>query len=252
MKVVLGVCHHQMFRKVRWPERRFRGAMIERSMVEAALVRLSAPERVNWALEHLPGAHIVSSSFGIQSAVMLHMATRIQPAVPVVLLDTGYLFAETYSFIEKLSDRLAINLKVYRPALSTAWQEARFGRLWEQGAGGLSKYNRINKVEPMRRAIAELQAKTWFSGIRRCQSASRADLPIVSEQYGCYKVHPIIDWDNRAVHRYLRKHRLPYHPLWYQNYVSVGDRHTSSPLRPGMQEEETRFFGLMRECGLHE
>ena len=68
---------------------------------------------------------------------------------------------------------------------------------------------------------------------------------------GRYKVYPLIDWTNRDVHRYLVKHDLPYHPLWDEGYVSVGDWHTSRPLTPGMTEEETRFFGLKRECGLH-
>ncbi|MEW8432014.1 MAG: phosphoadenosine phosphosulfate reductase family protein, partial [gamma proteobacterium symbiont of Ctena orbiculata] len=67
-----------------------------------------------------------------------------------------------------------------------------------------------------------------------------------------FKVHPVIDWHNRDVHRYLQKHNLPYHPLWEQGYASVGDVHTSRPLELGMHEEETRFFGLKRECGIHE
>lgn len=226
--------------------------MIDLASAEAQLARLSARKRIAWSLEYLPGSHVLSSSFGIQSAVMLHMATTAEPDIPVVLIDTGYLFPETYRFIDELSERLSLNLKVYRPALSSAWQEARFGRLWEQGIDGISEYNQINKVEPMCRAIAQAQARTWFSGIRRSQSASRSSLPVVSEQYGCYKVHPIIDWDNRTVHQYLKKHRLPYNPLWDQGYVSVGDKHTSQPLQAGMLEEDTRFFGLKRECGLHE
>lgn len=183
---------------------------------------------------------------------MLHMASTVQSDIPVVLIDTGYLFPETYRFIDELAERLRLNLKVYRPSMSSTRQEICFGRLWEQGIDGITKYNRINKVEPMQRALDQLQAKTWFSGIRRSQSGSRADLPVLAEQYGCYKVHPIIDWNDRDVSRYLKKHQLPYHPLWEQGYVSVGDIHTSQPLQPGMLEEETRFFGLKRECGLHE
>jgi len=211
-----------------------------------------AEERVRWALEQLPGQHALSSSFGIQSAVMLHLVTRFLPDIPVVLVDTGYLFPETYRFVDELVERLGLNLKVYRSSLSPAWQEARLGRLWEQGVDGIKQYNYIHKVEPMQRALRELEVGTWFAGLRRNQSASRYRLPVVGEQFGCYKVHPIIDWGNRAVHQYLKKHRLPYNSLWNQGYVSVGDRHTSQPLQPDMLEEETRFFGLKRECGLHE
>jgi len=226
--------------------------MIDPHAVATRLNPLSAPQRIAWALEHLPGTHILSSSFGIQAAVMLHMASTVQRDIPVVLIDTGYLFPETYRFIDELTERLCLNLKVYRPSMSSTQQEVCFGRLWEQGIDGITKYNRINKVVPMQRALDQLQAKTWFSGIRRSQSGFRAGLPVIAEQYDCYKVHPIIDWNNRDVHHYLKKHRLPYHPLWEQGYVSVGDTHTSHPLQPGMREEETRFFGLKRECGLHE
>jgi phosphoadenosine phosphosulfate reductase len=75
---------------------------------------------------------------------------------------------------------------------------------------------------------------------------------VLVEQNGRIKVHPIIDWTDRNVGRYLAEHDLPYHPLWEQGYVSIGDVHTTRPLGEGMTEEETRFFGLKRECGLHE
>ena len=97
-----------------------------------------------------------------------------------------------------------------------------------------------------------LNAQTWFAGLRREQSGSRATLPVLAVQRGVFKVLPIIDWDNRTVYQYLQKHGLKYHPLWDQGYLSVGDTHTTRKWEPGMAEEETRFFGLKRECGLHE
>jgi phosphoadenosine phosphosulfate reductase len=212
---------------------------------------LSAEARIEWALEHLPANAVVTSSFGIQSALMLHLMTQAEPGIPVIMIDTGYLFPETYRFIDQLSERLALNLHVYRPAQSPAWQEARFGRLWEQGVEGIERYNRINKVEPMQRALQALNTDTWFAGLRRTQADSRAELPLLRIQQGRYKIHPVLDWSDRDVYRYLKTHRLPYHPLWEQGYVSVGDRHTSHPLQPGMHEQETRFFGLKRECGIH-
>ncbi|MGL6165006.1 MAG: phosphoadenosine phosphosulfate reductase family protein, partial [Aeromonas veronii] len=106
---------------------------------------MSAPERVRWALANLPGEHVLSSSFGIQAALMLHLVSRERADVPVVLTDTGYLFPETYRFIDELTERLALNLKIYRAELSPAWQEARFGLLWEQGVEGITRYNQLNK-----------------------------------------------------------------------------------------------------------
>lgn len=220
--------------------------------VNNQLVKLSAQERVSWALENLPGDFVLSSSFGIQAAVSLHLVTRQQPDIPVILTDTGYLFPETYQFIDTLTEKLDLNLQVFRAEQSAAWQEARYGKLWEQGVEGIEKYNLINKVEPMNRALQTLGSQTWFAGLRRDQSGSRAHLPVLAIQRGVFKFLPIIDWDNRQVYQYLQQHGLSYHPLWDQGYLSVGDTHTTRKWEPGMAEEETRFFGLKRECGLHE
>ncbi|MBW7983752.1 phosphoadenylyl-sulfate reductase [Enterobacillus tribolii] len=222
------------------------------SGVNAELEKLSAESRIAWALENLPGNFAVSSSFGIQAALTLHMVSRQSAGIPVILTDTGYLFAETYRFIDELTERLNLNLKIYRAVISPAWQEARYGKLWEQGVEGIERYNDINKVEPMNRALRELEVQTWFAGLRREQSGSRAALPVLAIQRGVFKFLPVIDWDNRQVYRYLQQHGLSYHPLWEQGYLSVGDTHTTRKWEPGMAEEETRFFGLKRECGLHE
>ena len=220
--------------------------------INAQLEALNAQERVRWALAHLPGEFMLSSSFGIQAALMLHLVTQERPDIPVVLTDTGYLFPETYQFIDQLTERLQLNLKVYRADLSAAWQEARYGKLWEQGVEGIERYNQLNKVEPMARALSELNATTWFSGLRREQSGSRGNLPVLAIQRGRFKFLPVIDWSNKDVFYYFKEHDLPYHPLWEQGYLSVGDTHTTTKWEPGMTEEETRFFGLKRECGLHE
>jgi phosphoadenosine phosphosulfate reductase len=220
--------------------------------INQQLEKLNARQRIEWGLQHLPGTQILSSSFGIQSAVMLHLMASTKADIPVVLIDTGYLFKETYQFIDELVQRLQINLQVYRSEISPAWQEARYGNLWEQGLEGLNQYNRMNKVEPMENAMAQLNVGSWYAGLRRQQASTRAQLPVLKIQHGRFKLHPIIDWSNREVHHYLTQHNLPYHPLWERGYVSVGDHHSSKPLELGMSEEETRFSGLKRECGLHE
>ena len=216
------------------------------------LAKLTAQERVAWALENLEGEFVLSSSFGIQSAVMLHLVTQIKPDIPVILTDTGYLFKETYRFIDQLTERLNLNLQIFKADISPHWQEARYGKLWEQGVEGITKYNKINKVKPMKEAFDSLQVGTWFSGLRREQSDSRSSLPIVAIQNGVFKFLPVIDWSNKDVHYYLEEHDLPYHPLREEGYLSVGDTHTTQKWEPGMTEEQTRFFGLKRECGLHE
>jgi phosphoadenosine phosphosulfate reductase len=183
--------------------------------------------------------------------VSLHLLTQRVPQIPVIVIDTGYLFPETYQFIDALTERLSLNLHVVRPALSPAWLEVRHGALWAQGREGLDRYNQLAKVEPMQRALADLDAGTWFAGLRRQQSVSRASAPALDFRHGRWKVHPIVDWTDRDVGLYLRRHDLPYHPLWDKGYVSIGDTHTTRRWEPGMREEDTRFFGIKRECGLH-
>lgn len=222
------------------------------SDLSAHLEKLTAPERIAWAQETYGDQLVMSTSFGIQSAVMLHMATRIVPGIPVIFADTGYLFPETYRFADELSRRLELNLQVYRAHRSPAWQEAVEGSRWEMGANKLQEYNFENKIEPMNRALSELGAKAWMTGLRREQASTRQDLAAVRQQKQTVKIHPIIDWTARDVYEYLTANGLPYHPLWESGYVSVGDWHSSSPLQPGQSEEETRFGGVKRECGLHE
>lgn len=214
--------------------------------------KLPAEERVRRSLAKLPAQHILSSSFGAQAAVTLHLVTRESPDIPVVLVDTGHLFPETYQFIDELTERLQLNLHVYRATRSPAWQEAREGKRWEQGAAGIAAYNEENKVAPMKQALRELDAGTWFAGLRRSQSVSRANTPYVDWSGDRWKVHPIADWTDRDVHKYLKRNDLPYHALWEQGYVSIGDQHTTKPIHEVDDEEKTRFFGLQRECGLHE
>lgn len=211
----------------------------------------SAEERVAWALENTAGEHALSSSFGAQAAVSLHLVTQQKPDIPVIVIDTGYLFPETYRFIDQLSDKLALNLQVYRPQIGIAWMEARLGKIWEEGVDGITRYNRLRKLEPMQRALRELNVRTWIAGLRRSQSGSRANLDFLQIKDGRWKLHPLADWSDREVWQYLQAHDLPYHPLWHDGYVSIGDIHTTRRLEPGMREEDTRFFGLKRECGLH-
>ena len=222
------------------------------AVVNRSLESLSVLQRVEQAVELLPGTHVLSSSFGAQSAVMLHLVNRVVPGIPVVLVDTGYLFPETYQFIDQLTEKLHLNLKIYRPDASAAWQESRYGKLWDKGLEGIERYNRLNKKEPMERALKDLHAATWFSGLRRAQAKTRAQISPVELKRGRFKVHPIFDWTDRDVGRYLGENGLPYHPLWDKGYLSIGDWHTTRSLTEVDSVDELRFFGLKRECGLHE
>ena len=210
-------------------------------------------EIIQWSARTFGDGLVMSTSFGIQSAVMLHLVTSIVPNIPVIWVDTGYLPAETYQFANDLSQRLKLNLKVYQSPMSPARMEALEGRLWEQQAiEALNRYDQIRKVEPMQRALRELNATAWLAGLRSDQTNHRKTLQFVSQQGQQYKILPILRWNSRDIYQYLTKHDLPYHPFFKQGYVSVGDWHSSRPLTAeDNNERDTRFGGLKQECGLH-
>ncbi len=221
--------------------------------LDLELATLDASQLIQWASLVAGDRLAMSTSFGIHSAAMLHLVTRMLPEIPVVWVDTGYLPAETYHFARELTERLNLNLKVYQPPISPARMEALYGRPWElKDAEALDRYHRSRKVEPMQRALRELGATAWLAGLRAEQTEHRKKLRRVDRQWGRPKVLPILHWTAKDVHEYLRTHDLPYHPLFEQGYTSVGDWHSSRPIGAhDRHERDTRFDGLGQECGLH-
>lgn len=232
-------------------------ALVERNLdlgeANRKLAGVDAHQIVAWAAGTFGGGLVMSTSFGIQAAVMLHLVTRIIPDIPVIWIDTGYLPAETYRFAEELTERLKLNLKVYQSPISPARMEALYGQLWAQKeVESLNRYDYLRKVEPMQRALRDLKATAWLAGLRREQTDHRQNLQWVNRQGEQYKVLPILTWTSRDIYQYLTAHDLPYHPYFDRGYVSVGDWHSSRPLlAEDSSERETRFHGLKQECGLH-
>ncbi|MGB3695632.1 MAG: phosphoadenosine phosphosulfate reductase [Spirulinaceae cyanobacterium] len=212
-----------------------------------------AHQIVQWATDTFGDGLVMTTSFGIQAAVMLHLVTRIVPNIPIIWVDTGYLPPETYKFAEELSKRLNLNLKVYQSSISPARMEAIYGRLWEKGTvEAFNLYDQIRKVEPMQRALKELGATAWLAGLRSHQTDHRKNLPFVGIQSDIYKILPILDWNAKDVYQYLTTNDMPYHPFFDQGYTTVGDWHSSRPFTPDDgHERDTRFQGLKQECGIH-
>ncbi len=212
---------------------------------------MSPADRVKWAIDQYSYI-VLTTSFGAQSAVMLHLVTSVKPDIPVIFIDTGYLFPETYRFAEQLTKRLDLNLKVYSSPITPARQEALYGKLWEGDLEHLNKYLYINKEEPMKRAMEEIKADARLVGLRRSQSDSRQNRGFIEFIDGTARVYPILNWTDKNIWEYIQKHELAYHPLWDDGYVSIGDWHSTSKLLPGMDAQDTRFGGIKRECGLNE
>jgi phosphoadenosine phosphosulfate reductase len=220
--------------------------------INQQFARTDAVEIVKWAVDTFGEGLVMSTSFGIHSAVMLHMVTQVLPKIPVIWIDTGYLPATTYVFAEELTQRLNLNLKIYQSPISPARMEALHGRLWAQDVESFNRYDQIRKVEPLQRALQELKVTAWLAGLRSNQTDHRKTLEPVSFQGEIYKILPILNWSSKAVYDYLIANDLPYHPLFDEGYVTVGDWHSSRPLTAlDESERDTRFNGLKQECGIH-
>ncbi len=219
--------------------------------VNEAFQGMSAPDRIKWLHAEFGARLVLSSSFGLQAAIMLHLVSEHAPEIPVVWLDTGYLFPETYQYAEELIKKLGVTVKVYQPKVSAARQEALYGKLWEQGEEGNTRYGLINKVEPMNRALQELGTDIWMSGLRRSQSSTRVDRQFAEQQKQTLKVYPILDWSDSQVAAYFYDHNLIKHPLAADGYATMGDWHSTKPLEKDTTAEQSRFGGSKYECGLH-
>ena len=212
---------------------------------------LSAKERVKWAWKEFGSGLILSTSFGLQSGVMLDIVMKISSEIPVIFVDTGYLFPETYDYANQLQEKLGFRANVFSAKISPAYQEKSYGKLWEQGKEGMKRYNFINKKEPMERALLQFNANAWLSGLRRSQSEDRGKRPFIEKQDNIIKIYPILDWDDRKTYKFLPENKIPYHPLEGMGYESLGDHHSTDKYDPNKGNEESRHGGHGRECGLH-
>lgn len=181
-------------------------------------------EVVRWAYEQFGEDLILSSSFGAESAVMLGLSTEVFPAIKVVMVDTGYLFPETYQFMEELRLKLGLNIWTYRTKndpIEYLKQAAEEDHTWRNNVEACCA---ANKNEPMERAMQELKPKAWLRGIRRQQASTRGGRQFVewSDRYNCWAISPLLTWGGKEVYEYLQSKGLPYHPLWEKGYLSIG------------------------------
>lgn len=214
------------------------------------LENLRAGQRLELLYERLGTRLVASTSFGLQAAVMLKLLHDHAPNVPVVSIDTGFLFPETYRYAEELMTKFPLDYRIYQPTVSAARMQAVYGNLWEQDKDGSEKYGILTKIEPMNRALKEIGGDVWISGLRRAHSETRQDRPFAEQQKKTLKVYPILDWADAQVDLYFHQNKLPRHPLADQGYTTMGDWHSTQPALDG-DSESSRFNGEKYECGLH-
>jgi phosphoadenosine phosphosulfate reductase len=226
------------------------------SALNSAFEATDPAKIVSWATSMFAPELVMSSSFGAESAVLLHMATRVMPEIKIITIDTGYLFPETWQFLEQLRRGLDLNVWIYRTRNDPIAYLHKAGEENPQFRKDVDSCCAVNKNEPMNRAMKELAPRAWLRGIRRHQAKSRTSTPFVewSARYNCYAISPLLNWGSREIYQYMKKYDLPYHPLYEKGYTSIGCNPLSCTRAIGPEEDERsgRWSGSGKvECGIN-
>ncbi|MDQ4086431.1 MAG: phosphoadenylyl-sulfate reductase [Pseudomonadota bacterium] len=194
------------------------------------------------------GRLAIVSSFGSESAVLLHLAAQIDPAVPVLMVDTLRLFPETLAYRRELAARLGLkDVRTVTPDPQLLAARDAAALRWSYDPDGCCA---IRKVEPLRRALTGFDA--WISGRKAFQSPGRSAIPRFETDDGRLKINPLADWTRERLAGYAAEHGLPQHPLVSQGYPSIGCVPCTSPVRPGEDLRAGRWRGWDKtECGIH-
>jgi phosphoadenosine phosphosulfate reductase len=209
---------------------------------------LRTPDFLAAALRAFPGRIALVSSFGAEAAVLLHMAAAIDPALPVIFLDTGKLFGETRRYRDTLIRRLGLHdVRTVEPDAKRLAAEDPQGMLWHSAP---DRCCALRKVEPLTRALAPFDA--WINGRKRSHGALRAHLPLVERAEGRIKLNPLADWSAEDVAAYFATHDLPHHPLEEDGFTSIGCMPCTDRAKPGEAPRAGRWRGQNKtECGIH-
>jgi len=221
----------------------------EAAALEREFAGVATPDMLAAMLTgRLSGRLAVVSSFGAESAVLLHLIATIDRGVPVIVIDTGKLFPETLAYRDALIERLGltdVRVRHPDPALLAARDAA--GERWSYDPDGCCD---LRKVMPLRAALAPFDA--WISGRKAFQSTTRAALPRFQAEDGRLKINPLADWDKARLDAYFAAHDLPRHPLEAQGYPSIGCAPCTTKVAPGEDPRAGRWRGWDKtECGIH-
>jgi phosphoadenosine phosphosulfate reductase len=217
----------------------------------------STPEQiVAWAAATYGNQLVMTSSFGEQAMVLVHMATRVIPNIRILFVDTGYLFPETHEYMEKMRLRFDLNVWAYRTKNDPFAYLHKAGEENPNWRKDVDACCAANKNEPMERAFREIAPKAYLRGPRRDQSDARKDLKIVQwfKRYNSYAISPLANWTSRDVGQYMKKYDLPYHPLVESGYLSIGCNPLSCTrnVMPGEDPRAGRWSGKDKlECGIN-
>jgi len=214
-----------------------------------AELRDASPQTIlRAAIEQFGGKLALVSSFGAESAVLLHMTAQIDPGIPVLFLDTGMLFGQTLDYRQRLTNRLGLtDVRDLRPQFQDLAVHDPAADLWKSDTDACCH---IRKVLPLSRALEGFDA--WITGRKRFQGGDRLRLQVVEHADGRIKVNPLANWTKEDLDAYAADHDLPAHPLVEFGYPSIGCWPCTSPVEDGEDLRAGRWKGQDKsECGIH-
>ncbi len=218
------------------------------------LINLSCLEILEWALQRFGENLAFTTSFGIQSSVLLHLiqSSSLKNEVKIFWIDTGYLPKETYLYANTLINKLSLNITILQSDISPAHMEAIYGKLWESNrVEDINKYHQIRKVDPLDNALKKYSINCWGSGVRAQQTTNRGKMKFIELIRDTLSIRPLLGWSQKDIFYYMKEKDLPQHPLFMKGYSTVGDWHSSSAESSNIKGRSTRFGGVKQECGLH-
>ncbi len=218
------------------------------------LINLSSLEMLEWALQRFGNNLAFTTSFGIQSSVLLHLiqSSSLKNEVKIFWIDTGYLPKETYLYANTLINKLSLKITVLQSEISPAHMEAIYGKLWESNrVEDINKYHQIRKVDPLDNALKKYSINCWGSGVRAQQTTNRGKMKFIELIRDTLSIRPLLGWSQKDIFYYMKEKNLPQHPLFMKGYSTVGDWHSSSAESSNIKGRSTRFGGVKQECGLH-
>ena len=218
------------------------------------LINLSSLEMLEWSLQKFENNLAFTTSFGIQSSVLLHLiqSSSLKNKVKIFWIDTGYLPKETYLYANTLINKLSLNITILQSDISPAHMEATHGKLWESNRlEDINKYHQIRKVDPLDKALTQYSINCWGSGVRAQQTTNRGKMKFIELIRDTLSIRPLLGWSQKDIFYYMQEKNLPQHPLFFQGYSTVGDWHSSSAESSDTKGRSTRFGGVKQECGLH-
>ena len=218
------------------------------------LINMKPQEILSWGYEKFDNQFAITTSFGIQSSVLLNMVSQLclQRKIKIFWIDTGYLPPETYQYAEKLIEDLSLEVEILQSELSPARMEALHGKLWETNKeSDLDKYHELRKIKPLENGLEKFNVYCWASGVRAGQTENRNKMRFLDIIRKRLSLRPLLNWTNKDIFYYMKENNLPAHPLFSKGYSTVGDWHSSTPDGIQTKGRGTRFRGIKQECGIH-